>query len=272
MGRYRLDLAYDGGGFEGWQIQPGKRTVQGVLENRIARLGEKARVVGAGRTDAGVHALGQTAHVDLERSWEAEDLARVLARSVPPDLSVLGVRPVPEDFHARFGAASRTYHYALGLEHNAFFRDRRWTVRRLPRPEWAMEELESLVGDRDFAAFAKTGSGSTSTHTVVTRVSWMPCPDGAVAAVTAHRFLYGMMRALVGALIRGFEQDASPGHLLRVLETGDREAAGKAAPAPGLYLHSVRYPGDPDPDRNTVTPVFRMAGLTTPRHETREAP
>ena len=271
MGRYRLDLAYDGGGFEGWQIQPEKRTVQGVLEERLRRLGEDARVVGAGRTDAGVHALGQAAHVDLERDWDPGDLARVLGRSVPPDLTVLGARAVADDFHARFGAESRTYHYALGLKHNAFFRDRRWTVRRLPPPERAMEELESLTGDRDFAAFAKTGSGSATTLTRVTGASWTPCADGAVIAVTAHRFLYGMMRAIVGTLIRGFEGEAPSGHLKRVLATGNREAAGKAAPASGLYLSSVVYPGDPVPGPEAVHTVIRIAGLENPSPRSREA-
>lgn len=271
MGRYRLDLAYDGGGFEGWQVQPGKRTVQGVLEERIRRLGEDARVMGAGRTDTGVHALGQAAHVDLRRDWPPEDLVRILGRSVPPDLAVLDARPVENAFHARHGAESRTYHYALGLEHNAFFRDRRWTVRRLPRPDRAMEELESLVGERDFAAFAKSGSGTAHTRTRVIEAAWIPCAEGAVVAVTAHRFLYGMMRAIVGALVRGFEQNASPGHLLRVLETGDREAAGKAAPAQGLYLTSVKYPGDPAPVLEPLNAVIRIAGLTRSPDPNREA-
>lgn len=261
MPRYRLDLAYEGTAFAGWQAQPGRRTVQGELERTLDRLGENAVPVGAGRTDAGVHALGMVAHVDLKRAWDPGDLVRALRGLTEPDIEVRGVRRTPEDFHARYGAQSRTYHYALGLEHNLFFRFRRWVPETLPEAAWARGELEHLAGERDFASLAKAGSGTATTRCRVESAGWNVRPGGAVLSITADRFLYGMVRALAGCLVAGFRDGVDPGHLERVLARRDRAAAGAAAPPQGLYLGSVRYPQEPADaveDR-----VARLAGLET---------
>jgi len=259
MPRYRLEVAYEGTAFAGWQVQPGRRTVQGELGRTLGRLGEDTLPVGAGRTDAGVHALGMTAHVDLERRWEPPELARALRGLSEPDIEVLAVGAVSDRFHARYTAESRTYHYALGLEHNLFFRFRRWVPEPLPEAAWARAELESLPGDRDVASLAKAGSGATGTRCRVRSAAWSVRPAGAVLSVTADRFLYGMVRALAGSLVSGFRDGEKPGHLFRVLERRDRAAAGAAAPPQGLYLGSVRYPEEPGVDREDG--VARIAGL-----------
>jgi len=259
MPRYRLDLAYEGTGFAGWQAQPGRRTVQGELERTLARLGETAVPTGAGRTDAGVHALGMVAHVDLARDWRAGELEGALRGLVEPDIEILGVRAAPEAFHARYGAASRTYHYALGLEHNLFFRFRRWVPDALPQAAWVRGELECLHGDVDAAALAKAGAGSVTTECRIEAATWAGKAGGAVLTVTADRFLYGMVRALVGTLVHGFRDGAAAGHLERVLQARNRAAAGAAAPPEGLYLGSVQYPQEPGVDREPQ--VVRLAGL-----------
>jgi len=258
--RVRWAVAYDGSGFAGWQVQPGHRTVQGELARVLARLGEEGLPTAAGRTDAGVHALGNVVHADLARSWKPEELERALSSLVPPDVAVCALRPVEPDFHARFGAVSRTYHYALGVEHNPFFRSRRWVPRRLPEPEWARGVLSAFEGDQECASLAKSGTEVKTTRCRILQGEWSTWPGGAVLTLRADRFLYGMVRAVAGLLVRGAERGEAPDLLTRVLAARDRAAAGEAAPPGGLYLGSVGYEGDPPiPDRTPY--VAYLAGL-----------
>ena len=216
----------------------------------------RARPTGSGRTDAGVHALQNPCHVDLEREWEPGDLARALASLTPADLRIRGaVRTAPE-FHARFDAVERTYLYALGREESVFFRHRRSCPRRFPDPAWAAGELASLVGVGDFAGFARSGAETRTTVCTVTEASWLELEGGALIRITADRFLYGMVRAVVGSLLRDFEEGGAVGALRRVLEGRDRARAGPAASPGGLYLAAVGYPGE-----RVEAPVFRAARL-----------
>ncbi len=257
--RVRIDLEYDGSGYAGWQVQPGRRTVQGVLAGLLARVGEEALPTGAGRTDAGVHALAAVAHADLVREWDAGDLGRALAALSPSDLRILGVRRAEPGFHARFDAVARGYHYALAGEEDPFFRRRRHHVRRLPDPGWAAAELASIRGAGDFASLARSGAETRTTRCVIREAAWVPAGNGALVRVVADRFLYGMVRALVGTLLGGAAAGEPPGHLARVLAGRDRGGAGAAAPPQGLYLTEVRYPGEPESDRTER--VARLAGL-----------
>lgn len=257
--RYRLDLEYDGAEFSGWQRQPDRRTVQGEVERLLAKLNEAARPVGSGRTDAGVHALQNTAHVDLGREWPEEELLHALSSLAPPDLAVRSVGRVPGGFHARFDATARTYQYALGARPDPFFRSRRWVPRTLPEPGRVREELVSVLGEGDFASLARSGSETRTTRCRVEAAAWDPTPSGALVTVTADRFLYGMVRALVGSVVRGCGRGERPGFLGRVLARRDRGAAGEAAPPQGLYLASVRYAGETPPDRSEE--VVRLAGI-----------
>jgi tRNA pseudouridine38-40 synthase len=264
--RFRLEVSYDGTGFAGWQVQPRERTVQGELGRVFSRLGEDVLPTGAGRTDAGVHSLALTTHVDLDREWADQDLFRAVDSLVPPDIRVLAVSRADPDFHSRFNAGSRTYHYALALLHNPFFRFRRWVPGQVPDPEWATEALANLVGDDDFESFAKSGSSQETSRCRLIAASWRSYAEGAVLSVTANRFLYGMVRAVTGSLVRGFRESKSPRHLRDVLEEKDRAAAGEAAPAAGLYLAGVSYEGDPEVvDRTEM--VAKLAGLGEPVHE-----
>ncbi len=258
--RYRLDLQYDGTDFSGWQVQPGRRTVQGELEAGLARIGLPVRPVGAGRTDAGVHAVGAVAHVEVDREWEPVDLARALDSVTASDMEIRRVLPVDSSFHARYGAIARTYVYALGLSPDSFFRNRRWQVGALPDGKAATRELAGLLGEQDFAAFTKTGSDPGTTLCTLHEVRWDRVDGGALVTVSANRFLYGMVRALVGALLEGHRTGAPEGYLERVLATGDRGRAGAAAPAGGLYLARVTYPDDPG-EADPAHRVARLAGL-----------
>jgi len=259
----RWNVAYDGTGFAGWQVQPGHRTVQGELGRALARLRETELPTAAGRTDAGVHALGNVVHADLGRDWNAEDLERALRSLAPDDLSVRGVRPVEPQFHARFSAVSRTYHYALGVQHDPFFRHRRWVPRRLPDPGWASDVLQSLEGDQECASLAKTGTEVKSTRCCILHTAWQVHPGGVVMTVAANRFLYGMVRALAGLLVRGAERGEDRRLMQRVLAARNRAVAGEAAPPQGLYLGGVTYEGDA-PALDLAEEVVRLAGLRSP--------
>jgi len=258
--RFRFQVTYEGTEFAGWQVQPGLRTVQGELGRMLTRLGEAVLPTGAGRTDAGVHALAHPAHVDLEREWDEVELQRALVSLSPPDLAVSDVRRAGDGFHSRYDAVSRTYQYALGLTHNAFYRYRRWAPRRLPDPGWVAEELASFRGEQECASLAKSGTDVKTTVCQISNAEWFVLSAGAVFSITANRFLYGMVRALTGLLVHGYEEGRTAGHLQQVLEQRDRGAAGEAAPASGLYLVAVTYPGEPATPPG-IEPVAKLGGL-----------
>jgi tRNA pseudouridine38-40 synthase len=255
-GRYRLDIAFDGSGFVGWQAQSKRRSVQGELTRVLGRLGETVKVAGVGRTDAGVHALDFPVTVDLERKWPADQLRRALKARLPRDIRILNVTAVAPRFHARFDAQSRTYLYILALHENVFFRHRRWHVPVLPASAWIEGELKILRESANVSALARAGA-SPGARCRILDAGWRPLPEGAVFHVTADRFLYGMMRALTGTLVHGYADGHRPGHLARVL-AGERPT--RSAPPQGLYFAAASYAGEvsrPIPFREAI----RVAGL-----------
>ena len=254
--RYRLDLAFDGSGFVGWQAQSQDRTVQGELKRVLEKLGESGQPAGAGRTDAGVHALEFPVTVDLERNWPADELRRALNAHLSRDVRVLRSAITPPRFHARFDARSRTYVYVLALHDTPFFRLRRWTVPVLPVPAWVEGELKILRESANVSALARGGARPGAPSRILD-AGWRPLPEGAVFHVTADRFLYGMMRVLTGTIVHGYADGHASGHLARVL-AGERP--GRFAPPQGLYFAAAAYAGEvsrPLP----FSEVIRVAGL-----------
>lgn len=246
MARYKLTLAYDGTEFEGWQAQaPGHRTVQAELEAALSEIaGRAVRVEGAGRTDAGVHALGQVASTWLETRLAPEVLRRALNAKLPPDAAVLRVEAVPAAFHARYHARAKLYRYALwnGPE-RAPLRAR--THHHVPEPLdlAAMEAAAgALAGTHDFAAFQAAGSGVEDTVRTLHRVSLSGVAGHALALeVLGSGFLRHMVRNLVGTLLEVGRGRRAPGSLGALLAGRDRTAAGPTAPARGLILVRVLY-------------------------------
>lgn len=255
--RIRLGLAYDGAGFAGWAVQPGLRTVQGTLEDALATvLRTPVRLTVAGRTDAGVHARGQVAHVDLpEDAWRAlpgrstreptEALRTRLAGVLPTDVVVGSVAPAPPGFDARFSAIWRRYAYRIddGAAPDPLLRA--WVLRHrrvLDVPAMAAA-APALLGEHDFLAFCRPREGATTIRTLqeleVVREGGI-----AVVHVRADAFCHSMVRSLVGALLavgEGRRDPAWPGQVLRV---GRRDGAVAVAPAHGLVLEEVGYPAD----------------------------
>ncbi|MFB9377355.1 tRNA pseudouridine(38-40) synthase TruA [Kineococcus gynurae] len=263
--RLRLDLAYDGTAFAGWALQPGLRTVEGVLTEavgRVLRTDPAPRLVVAGRTDAGVHARAQVAHVDVEedalarvpgRSSRAPEEALVtrLAGVLPPDVRVHGVRRAPEGFDARFAATRRRYAYRVSDAPGGVPPLRRFDVlhHRRPLDAAAMDEaVQALVGLHEFAAFCKPREGATTVRTLL-RYSWRRVEEGAdagllVADVRADAFCHSMVRALVGCALAVGDGRRDRGWPARVLAAAVRDPAVAVVPAHGLTLEEVAYPAD----------------------------
>lgn len=244
MGTLRLVVEYDGTAYHGFQWQPNVPTVQGVLEDALARVtGQRVRVVGAGRTDAGVHALGQVVSCNLARSYDPGALQRALNGVLPPDVAVVEAAWVAPGFHARFSARSRVYRYLI-VNRDAPSPLRRgytWHVREPLAVERMDAAVRRLVGRRDLAVF--TGPGARSTVRDVLRAGCWRDDDTVVVEVEANAFLPHMMRHLVGALVQVGRGRLTLDELEHKVATGDRRGLGPAAPPSGLYLVHVTYNG-----------------------------
>ena len=248
MQRLRLDLAYDGTDFHGWATQPGLRTVQGELEAAIAtvlRLTEPARLTVAGRTDTGVHARGQVAHVDL-KGGNASELEHRLRRILPHDISLMSVSVAPAGFDARFSALERRYAYRIVDRPGAN------PLRRGHVVAWSKEldvdamnaAAAQLVGEHDFASFCRKRAGATTIRTLLELQS-ARADDGIIeTTVRADAFCHSMVRALMGALVAVGEGRHAPAWAGDVLASATRDSRVKVMPAHGLVLEEVVYPPD----------------------------
>jgi tRNA pseudouridine38-40 synthase len=263
--RLRLDISYDGTDFSGWASQPDRRTVAGELTRALTvLLRQPVQLVVAGRTDAGVHALGQVAHVDVEagalralapRTLAVEDsagrrgLVRRLAGVLPPDVRVRSVTFAPKGFDARFGALRRHYRYRIGTaEWGVEPRDRRFVLarRRSLDTEAMSRAAAALIGLHDFAAFCRPREGASTTRELqALTVERSSDPGGEVRIdVVADAFCHSMVRALVGSLLAVGEGRDPIERPAAVLAAGQRTSAIHVAPAHGLTLQAVDYPPD----------------------------
>ena len=245
MPRYKLTIEYDGTPFIGWQVQDHGVSVQGVITDAIAAFtGERATVAGAGRTDAGVHALGQIAHVDLAREWDGGTVRDARNSHLRPHpVAVLTAERVADDFDARFSAVKRHYLYRvvnrradLTLEQN-----RAW---RVPRPldDKAMNEAaQKLVGKHDFTTFRAAECQARSPVKTLDRLDITRCGDELRVRASARSFLQHQVRSMAGSLIHVGEGKWSADDLASALAARDRARCGQVAPPHGLYLVRVDY-------------------------------
>jgi tRNA pseudouridine38-40 synthase len=246
MPRYKLTIEYDGTDFAGWQRQANGASIQQSLEDAIARLGqEKPLVAGAGRTDAGVHALGQVAHVDLAREWKGWRLKEAInAQLAPAPIAVLGAEAVGDHFDARRSAAMRWYVYRivnrrapLTLE-----RGRAWRVKSELDVEAMAEAAKALIGRHDFSTFRDSQCQAKSPVRTLSRLDIARDGERIAFSVAALSFLHRQVRSMVGSLIEVGLGRWRPADLEAALEAADRSRCGQVAPAAGLYLARVDYP------------------------------
>jgi tRNA pseudouridine38-40 synthase len=244
---YRLTVEYDGTKYAGWQVQPEARTVQGVLTDVLRReTGQSDLVVrGAGRTDSGVHALGQVASMECKAPLAVERLLAALERALPADLAVRELRQVDGRFHARHDAVLRSYRYQIARRRSAFGKRCTWWVRE-PIDARAMTAAAAhFVGRHDFAALSRRDPAQTSTLVVVEECRVVDLGELVLVRIVASHFLWGQVRRMVGALVAVGRGEASPDEVPGWL-TGRITPPDEAAPASGLFLEKVMFAGEPD--------------------------
>ncbi|MEI9997854.1 MAG: tRNA pseudouridine(38-40) synthase TruA [Verrucomicrobiota bacterium] len=245
---HKLTIAYRGTEFAGWQIQPAKRTVQQSIEDAIAKLwGQKISLQGSGRTDTGVHALGQVASFNAPRLHTAPVLLRALNANLPRDVRIVGCRLVSPAFHARFDATGKTYRYLLWNHavQDPFTLDTHWHVPRELDLAAMRKAARLLLGRHDFASFTSNpGYERESTVRMMRRASVVRDRHAVVFHFSADGFLYRMVRNLVGALVKVGKGRITVEDFARILRECRRSAAPETAPACGLTLMHVRYGRD----------------------------
>jgi tRNA pseudouridine38-40 synthase len=246
----QLVLHYDGAAFSGWQRQPGERTVQGVLEDSVARLcGDHVPVIGAGRTDAGVHARGQAAGLRVPEKWTGQALRRSMNAILPDDVWVAAAFEMRDDFHPRYNAISRRYSYFVGTDDLASspFRRHHELIWKKPvdfgRVSAAAAKIE---GRHCFRAFAVKGTAPErdTHHCTVGVARWRERWGGLVFEITADRFLHHMVRFLVGTMLEIGGGRREVNDIAELLESEDNSEVSAPAPPHALFLERVEYPTD----------------------------
>jgi tRNA pseudouridine38-40 synthase len=241
---FKLVLEYDGTNYHGWQVQPNLPTIQGTLEATIHKVARhEVNVTGAGRTDAGVHALGQVAHFTTTARLSAEEWLRALNGLLPPDIAVQALEEVPDTFHARFSAKSKLYRYRIfaRVNRSALSRSK---ILHYPYPLDldAMEvACRPLIGTHDFSSFQGSSTDNENPVCTITTLTVDRFGDEVIFEVEANRFLKQMVRAIVGTLLEVGRGKLQAGEVAGILAAKDRTKAGPTAPAHGLYLVKVDY-------------------------------
>ncbi len=259
--RYKIRLSYDGSAFCGWQVQNNARTVQGELEKALSTLlGTPVQVTGAGRTDSDVNALNYIAHFEVsdEVSIEAARLCYKLNAMLPHEMAVHEVSPAGEEFHARFDARSREYHYFIHFTKDPFCRNYSYRMRYPLDIQKMNEAAAHLLGEHDFSCFEKVGGNNTTSICTITEATWStyrpahadmmgyPCKEGdyIVFRIRANRFLRNMVRAIVGSLIEVGRGKKDPSWILELIASGNRSDAGSSVPGNALFFTGAEYPDD----------------------------
>ena len=241
--RYFIEIAYSGQNYHGWQNQPDSITVQEVLENSLSKiLRTKIKLMGAGRTDAGVHAKQLFAHFDYQKINSVDDLIFKLNSFLANDISVQNLFQVNDDVHARFSALEREYQYIVSLEKNPFTKDFSYQIYHKPNIDLMNQAANELLKYKDFQCFSRSNSDVKTYYCDVKIASWKSLGNQLVFTIKADRFLRNMVRAIVGTLLDvGFEK-TSLSEFQEIIKSKDRSKAGTSAPAKGLFLNKVIYP------------------------------
>lgn len=245
MNRYFIYLSFRGTAYNGWQLQPGKHTVQGVLAKALSTvLSAHTAVTGAGRTDTGVHASFFCAHFDSSRDDLHEDgpLLYNLNSLLPEDIAVRKIMKVKADGNARFDALSRTYRYTITRVKDPFVSDTAWLLYWPLDLEKLNEASSILLRHSDFTSFSRLHGGNKTNICRVTQAHWCEEPGRLLFTITADRFLRNMVRAIVGTLIPAGRGKLSVADFEAILNGKDRGLAGQSAPAHGLSLTAIEYP------------------------------
>jgi len=240
--RFFIELAFDGTNYHGWQVQPNANTVQNELNQAISKiLNYTIEVVGAGRTDAGVHAKQLFAHFDFSENIDTESLKNKLNGFLSKDIVIKDIFHVHDDTHARFTAVSRTYEYKISTEKNPFEKNSMYSFRKLDINKM-IQACSFLVGNKDFTSFSKSHTQNYTNNCNIFFANWFEEHGALVFRIKADRFLRNMVRAIVGTMIIIGEGKIEPQQMENIINSKDRSSAGFSVPARGLFLLKVEYP------------------------------
>lgn len=242
--RYFIEIAYNGKRYHGWQVQPNATSVQAVLNDCLTKiLRSEISVVGAGRTDAGVHAKQLFAHFDVEKT--IEDVVSFLNRLnsfLPKDISVQSLRKVGGEAHCRFDAVARTYEYWVTQHKNPFQQESACLLHKKLDVKAMNEAAQELFKFKDFSCFSKSDTQTKTNNCDIQKAMWEDKGEVLVFTIQADRFLRNMVRAIVGTLVEVGLGKISQSDFVKIIKSKDRSQAGTSVPAHGLYLVEVAYP------------------------------
>lgn len=244
MPNYKITIKYDGTDFYGWQSQPKGNTIQDEITSAIQRITqEKINLIGSGRTDSGVHALGQVANFSTIQNIEINKFQHSLNSVLPFSISVNKIELCSENFNSRFDAKKRSYLYFIGKSKNPFYE--KYSYYFPHKENLDISHLNMLskkfIGEFDFTSFCKTNTETKNKICSVYNCNWRENEDLIIFRIEANRFLHGMVRTIVGTLLYANLHTKNGSYIEQIIKSKNREAAGEAAPAKGLFLFKVKY-------------------------------
>lgn len=242
MPNFKITIAYKGTHFHGWQIQPSDRTVQGELNAQLRKLfDQEIKTIGASRTDAGVHALGQVASAVLPLKYDPEDLRNRLNDMLPDDISIVGIEPVQEEFSARYSARCKRYDYLVIFEKDPMKMDFALWIKSKPDIEILEKTAKLFLGKHDFSAFTRLESLPEDPRCEISEARWSERENGLTFSIVGDRFLHTMVRSIVGASLDCARGRFSIKDLEEMIDTGKRLYDYKVVEPKGLWLMQVYY-------------------------------
>jgi len=243
MSRFFIEIKYDGTNYHGWQIQDNASSVQEEINKAFSTiLQEKIEVVGAGRTDAGVHAHQLYAHFDIEKAFDNQKTLFKVNKFLADDISCTAITKVADDAHARFSPTARTYEYWITPTKNPFLQNKAYYLPYSLNLNLMNEAAQELLKHTDFSCFSRSKTDTFTNDCNITFANWELKNDCLVFTITANRFLRNMVRAIVGTLLEIGQQKIGINELTTIITSKNRGNAGTSAPAHGLYLTEVKYP------------------------------
>lgn len=241
--RYFIKLAYNGTPYHGWQIQPNAASVQETLNKAFSvLLHSEISLMGAGRTDTGVHAKEMYAHFDFDASFDISKLVHKLNSFLPKDIVIYNILPVDEEAHCRFDATKRTYEYHINIFKDAFLQDQSWYFNQELDVDLMNEAAKLLLNYTDFQCFSKVNTDVNTFDCSIFEAYWKKEDNKLIFTISANRFLRNMVRAIVGTLVNIGLRKINLDDFIAIIESKNREKAGFSVPAHGLYLTKIAYP------------------------------
>lgn len=242
MSRYKINIQYDGTNYFGWQMQSQQRTIQAEIENALVPLNndKRVKITAAGRTDTGVHALGQVAHFDLNTKLKPVQLLKALNARLPKDIRILEVAAKGDEFHARFSAIKRHYRYQCYLGDNLLYRNQSWFISEIDKS--TLNRLsQKIIGEHDFLSFSKLNKQLDNTKCNIYQSEWIENDNMLIFNVCGNRFLHHMVRYLVGTMVAGSQGKISLDYFEYLLNNPQKNVKIFKAPPEGLILIGIDY-------------------------------